>query len=220
MSSFYGLSSSHYYLSQAIPILLFTQLPFFLHGYWLSYCAKGRSITRGSESVLRYVIGGTVGVYSLLAHKEWRFIYPLLPILHLFSTISLVEGWEKYQISKSSSTPAEAISQGKGTTSKGLNIFDRILVTKLHLALITFSLIPAIYLTSFHSVGQIRVMEDLRTVPQMSINLDLSFESLGQLGRSLGVLMPCHSTPWMSHLHWDKEAEERSWFLECEPPVL
>lgn len=168
---------------------------------------------RGSEGVLRAVIGGTVGLYSLLGHKEWRFIFPLLPIVHLFSALALVEGWERSQILLATSYSTPVMSK---RSSKASNIFDRILMTKFHFGLITFSIIPAIFLTSFHSVGQISVMEELRTAPK-------SHRSIGgdyQLGRSLAVLMPCHSTPWMSHLHWDQEEEAKSWFLECEPPVL
>jgi GPI mannosyltransferase 3 len=38
---------------------------------------------------------------------------------------------------------------------------------------------------------------------------------------SLGILMPCHSTPWMSHIHDDRLGNfERAWFLTCEPPSI
>jgi len=32
----------------------------------------------------------------------------------------------------------------------------------------------------------------------------------------VGFLMPCHSTPWRSHLVWD---QIDAWALTCEPPV-
>lgn len=31
-----------------------------------------------------------------------------------------------------------------------------------------------------------------------------------------GLLMPCHSTPWQSHIH---QQDANVWFLTCEPPV-
>jgi len=49
---------------------------------------------------------------------------------------------------------------------------------------------------------------------------------------SIGFIMPCHSTPWQSHLHskeleMDRMAEGnasgeggRIWFIGCEPPIL
>lgn len=214
ISSFYGLSSSHYYLTQALPIILFTQLPFFLHGIALSH-KKGAM--NGRAKVLRYVVGGTIGLYSLLGHKEWRFIYPLLPILHLFTVLSLVTLFDRSQLHISSSTSLTE------TTILG-QISNRLLITPAHFAILFTSLLPAIYLTSYHSIGQVSVMNYLRTSRA---------ESEGMSGRKrtrLAVLMPCHSTPWMSHLHWDeREAvdettgdnnETRSWFLECEPPIL
>jgi hypothetical protein len=36
--------------------------------------------------------------------------------------------------------------------------------------------------------------------------------------------MPCHSTPWQSHLHKPHLAsngsQERLWMLTCEPPLI
>jgi phosphatidylinositol glycan class B len=33
----------------------------------------------------------TIGAYSLAAHKEWRFIHPILPFLHIIAAFSIVQ---------------------------------------------------------------------------------------------------------------------------------
>jgi len=39
--------------------------------------------------------------------------------------------------------------------------------------------------------------------------------------RSIGFLMPCHSTPWQSHLHNPQlDHPGKLWAIGCEPPLL
>jgi len=68
-------------------------------------------------------------------------------------------------------------------------------------AILIASVIPWLVLVS-HGKGQVEVMNMLRR---------------GEFGEVEGVveLMPCHSTPWMSHLHRDVQG----WFLICQPPI-
>lgn len=42
-------------------------------------------------SVVVGLIVWTVGAYSCLAHKEWRFIHPLAPVLHMFAADALIK---------------------------------------------------------------------------------------------------------------------------------
>lgn len=86
VSLFYGSSPWHYYLSQALPILCSTSLPFVLHGMHLA--------VQNNEKNLKTMFGcifWTLVVFSLVGHKEWRFLHPLLPMLHIFASRSLVE---------------------------------------------------------------------------------------------------------------------------------
>lgn len=192
ISLFYGINSYHFYLSQAIPLLLITQLPFFLHGLLLSTGTGGKE-----ETALKLVMGGTVGIYSLLAHKEFRFLHPLLPLFHVFVTKSLVN---LYYPRPTTSTTFSKIS-------------NKLLIRPRHFFLLLFSLVPAVYLISFHSLAQVSILTTLRSLPEL---------------KSVGFLMPCHSTPWQSHLHLKRlEVEEfgsgeggRAWFITCEPPIL
>lgn len=183
ISLFYGSNTSHFYLTQALPFMTMTMLPFALHGLILPL--------RGPAAAARAVVAGTVGVYSLLAHKEFRFVHPLLPAVNVFAAASLVR-------------LAKGAREGE--------VWRRAGVRRWHVALLAVSVGPAVYLGAFHARGQNEVMDYLR-------------ENEGV--RSVGFLMPCHSTPWQASLHRaDLETSEGSgeggqaWFIGCEPPVL
>ena len=114
-------------------------------------------------------------IYSLLPHKEFRFIYPIVPILLIPVSYGL------YQIQSS-------------TWRKRAYIF--LVFTQLPLGL---------YLSFWHQRGVVDVMIWLRK------------ESQQNKVQSVGVLMPCHSTPWDSILHSPNMAT--TWFLTCNPPL-
>jgi phosphatidylinositol glycan class B len=192
ISLFYGANPFHFYLTQALPFTTMTLLPFVLHGlYTGSKDAKPR--------LAATVALATIATYSLLGHKEFRFIYPIIPILHCFAASSLV----------SLSDPSPATAPARPSS------FSAFSIRPSHAALVLASLGPALYLTAFHSLAQVKVMDTLRSIPITEL-------------RSVGFLVPCHSTPWQSHLHRrDLELDAggsgdggRAWFLSCEPPVL
>ncbi|CCM00013.1 uncharacterized protein FIBRA_02039 [Fibroporia radiculosa] len=85
VSLFYGTSPWHYYFSQAMPLLCTTALPFVLHGMLLA-----ARVGTGALQTLSGLIVWTIGIYSLLGHKEWRFIHPILPLMHVLASRSLV----------------------------------------------------------------------------------------------------------------------------------
>ncbi|KAJ8079143.1 glycosylphosphatidylinositol anchor biosynthesis [Marasmius tenuissimus] len=91
VSLFYGSNPWHFYFSQAIPILCTTAIPFVLHGGWL----VAKSSNAGTSKILLGLLGWTMSIYSLAGHKEWRFIHPLLPILHMLAAKSLVDSSPK-----------------------------------------------------------------------------------------------------------------------------
>lgn len=86
--------------------------------------------------------------------------------------------------------------------------FIRVWHGEAALWLLALNLIPIFYL-SIHSIGQVRVAEYIGQL-QESGNLE-----------SVGFIMPCHSTPWMSHIHSKALAEDpkKAWFITCEPPL-
>jgi phosphatidylinositol glycan class B len=197
VSLFYGSNPWHYYLSQALPVLCSTSLPFVLHGMRLAVKSDERKL----KTMLGCIVW-TLTVFSFIGHKEWRFLHPLLPMLHIFASRSLVELYHR-------SAEAEIKPQQKRRDSGAAKH-----VTTLPLAIRTRDLcllllaIPAsIYVVFFHCVGQVKVMSYLRSLPPENVT-------------SVGFLTPCHSTPWQAYLHRpDLAGPGRMWALGCEPPL-
>ncbi|KAF7338111.1 Mannosyltransferase [Mycena venus] len=189
VSLFYGGNAWHYYLSQAIPIMCTTSLPFALREIWL--------ILRGHGSpALGSMLGSvtwTVCVYSLAGHKEWRFIHPLLPILHLFAAKTLCD------VSVSS----------KNTHVEDQNPTKESLPLQRRLRIILLLTLPiSCYIALLYCSAPIQVMTFIRGLPR---------EELRDGG--VGFLMPCHSTPGHAYLHRPELANGRMWALGCEPPL-
>ncbi|KAL2611148.1 hypothetical protein R1flu_022840 [Riccia fluitans] len=74
----YGTHPWHWYFSQGFTAMVFTFLPFTIFGIWQSR---------------RWYYAGLIvwvlGVYSLLGHKEFRFVLPVLPLTMMFSGYAL-----------------------------------------------------------------------------------------------------------------------------------
>ncbi|KAG5438596.1 hypothetical protein PCANB_002702 [Pneumocystis canis] len=78
LSDYYGSSPWHYYFSQGLTIILFLYLPFGLHGAYLH-----------KNTIYFQLIVLVLFCYSMVRHKEIRFIYFLSPLLHIFSAKSI-----------------------------------------------------------------------------------------------------------------------------------
>ncbi|TVY56336.1 GPI mannosyltransferase, partial [Lachnellula suecica] len=70
LAVFYGRNDWHYYLSQGLPLLLTTYLPFALVGLWNSASLSASNI----RFLLTTTILVTLATLSLISHKEVRFI--------------------------------------------------------------------------------------------------------------------------------------------------
>ncbi|KAL2828625.1 Alg9-like mannosyltransferase family-domain-containing protein [Aspergillus pseudoustus] len=194
LAVFYGKNDFHYYISQGYPLLLTTALPFTLFG--LYRILKNRHAERSVLVQLATVSLAMPGVLSLVAHKEVRFIYPLLPALHILSASPLVKFF----------LPAVATTRREYLPRRLIFIF-----------LILVNVVIAVYTTVFHASGVISVLSylrqqhDLHGTAAKRDGTDLTYG-----GITAGFLMPCHSTPWRSHL---VEPTIHAWALSCEPPV-
>jgi phosphatidylinositol glycan class B len=161
LSRFYGVSPWHYYLSQGLPLVLLGYLPVTLWAMWH---------LRSSCGVQQIVF--VLSVYSLLAHKEFRFILPLVPLMHVYFSVGM-------------SRLASHVS-----APRALFAFFAFI-----------NMVIAIYLGRYHQRGVVDVVDWIRHEPSVT---------------SVGILMPCHSTPWQSHIH---RSDIDAWFLTCEPPI-
>ncbi|KAG9352203.1 hypothetical protein JZ751_020616 [Albula glossodonta] len=163
VAEFYGSHPWHWYLTQGFAVVLGPHLPFLFHG-----C----TLTPKRYRILLVTVVWTIMVYSLLAHKEFRFIYPVVPLCMVFCGFSLasLKAWRK---------PAAC-------------------------ALVVLNLIPALYTGLVHQRGTLDVMSNLR---QLCASTDPHPDVL--------FLMPCHSTPFYSHIH----CPIRMRFLQCPPDL-
>ncbi|GET04188.1 GPI mannosyltransferase 3 [Rhizophagus clarus] len=96
ISLFYGSHPWHWYLSQGIPFITTTLLPFILKGIYDIYTDKKFPHHQSIKTLIWLIILMIFG-YSLLSHKEFRFIYPLLPIMIMCAGYCLREITIKYQ---------------------------------------------------------------------------------------------------------------------------
>ncbi|PAA65696.1 hypothetical protein BOX15_Mlig033772g1, partial [Macrostomum lignano] len=76
IGSFYGVHPWHWYITQGIPAILGPHLPLYLYASYQSWRQRRRV-----ETALTLLVIWTLYVYSFLAHKEFRFVFPLLPLM-------------------------------------------------------------------------------------------------------------------------------------------
>ncbi|XP_066366754.1 mannosyltransferase APTG1-like [Miscanthus floridulus] len=168
---YYGTHVFHWYFTQGFPSMIWTFLPFAMCG-----------IVKSWEWRLSGLIAWVLGVYSILGHKEFRFVLPVLPLALMFSGYCLA-----------------AMSQFKGKNQHGKRSLSRL---QLSVILLVITNVPmALYMSLFHQRGTEDVM------------YYLSKEAHDGRVKSVLFLMPCHSTPYYSTLHYDLPMR----FLDCTP---
>ncbi|KAK3633648.1 glycosylphosphatidylinositol anchor biosynthesis [Elasticomyces elasticus] len=189
VSGFYGHNRVDYYFTEGLPLLLTTTLPFATIGLWQSLRpGMDRTMLRGyverqTRVVLAVAIITTVLAMTMISHKEMRFIYPLLPMLHILAARPVASFF--------GAVPANRVKLG------------------FILFLLIINICIAGYVTLVHQRGVIDVMHYLRREQEGRM--------LGNGNNvTIGFLMPCHSTPWRSHLVYP---EIKAWALTCEPPL-
>ena len=210
LAVFYGHMQWHYYLSQGIPLLMTTFLPFALVGVWKGLFPRDNSWQSAALKTLATTVVTVVAIMSLISHKEVRFIYPLLPMLHILSAPYVAAFF---------TTP-----ESNSSTFNGPVVLRR----KLTLAnLLTINLLLGTYLSVFHQPAPLSVLQFLRTdferIHPESLWLGTDLLSPDRPpnqgeGHELFALFltPCHSTPWRSHLVYPAL---RARALTCEPPL-
>lgn len=202
LATFYGSNDWHYYLSQGYPLLLMTALPFTLVSMYRvlrNKLAESEATPTGLSTLRSLTILCILvpALFSNIAHKEVRFISPLLPALHIISAV---------QISRLFG-PLVTESSISGRASK------RVLLG----ILLALNASIAYYTSYVHNSGIINLTQYLRSEFEDAF-LPMSLPS----NMTVGMLMPCHSTPWRSHFQYPPTAAHagiRAWALTCEPPL-
>lgn len=217
LAVFYGRNDWHYFFSQGLPLLLTTYLPFALLGLWRSTTKKGLPF------LLATTIFTNLATLSLISHKEVRFIYPLLPILHILAAPSIASYFTTTTTTTTHAPPFPSPPIQKPTTTTHRK--------PLLFLLLSLNISIAAYTTLTHQRGVLSVLTFLRNEYE-SLALDTRGISLSSPHANAfnapkstnydpaetfaAFLMPCHSTPWRSQLFYPGL---KVWALTCEPPL-
>ncbi|EME44412.1 glycosyltransferase family 22 protein [Dothistroma septosporum NZE10] len=200
LAIFYGKNRVDYYFTEGLPLLLTTALPFAAKGLWCGL-ASGRTNWQHSQTerwtrfISAFAVLFTVLVLSTIAHKEMRFIYPLLPLLHVLAAEPFASFFAPLPL------PRTRVRQ--------------VLLT----GLLASNIYIAAYVSTTHQRGVVDVVHYLRHRQEarfeaVSEDSDQSVHEIANI--TVGFLMPCHSTPWRSHFVYP---EINAWALTCEPPI-
>ena len=217
LAVFYGKMPWHYYLSQGIPLLTTTFLPFsaiglYKFGISLSHYGPSKSglDTLQSNTLRTFSVTLLTMITSLsvISHKEVRFIYPLLPILHILGAPFLLDFF---------TTPPPVTSTT--TITQPLTIRHKLFLANI----LSINVLLAGYLSLFHQPAALSVLSFLRTDFERIHPVSLSLDTTRHANNSATInelfalfLAPCHSTPWRSHLIYPAL---RVRALTCEPPL-
>lgn len=155
----YGTHPWHWYFSMGLPAVLALQMvPFFL-GIRANRC--------------RLLVGVVIWhmlTLSLVSHKEFRFLLPIMPLVMC-------------------------------VCGAGMARLPRLWAMSLAAVLTVGFFPPAVYLGTIHQRGVVDVMSYISNI------------TAKDSGATVFFLMPCHSTPYYSHVH--RPIIMR--FLTCEP---
>ncbi|KYR01681.1 putative transmembrane protein [Tieghemostelium lacteum] len=186
VSKFYGTHPFHWYFTQGLPTIAFTSILFFVLAYRDLY-----KDNRNDKLSLANMTIFSVALYSVLAHKEFRFIFPILPIIMMYSGFYLNQLFPSTKSMKSDRTPKQHYS----------NRYKKFVV---FLLLLNIPMI--VFFSNFHQRSPIDIMHYINS------NINTQPNSTA----SIHFLMSCHATPLQSYVH---NPNIHLKLLQCPPPL-
>ncbi|CAJ2649668.1 unnamed protein product [Trifolium pratense] len=177
---YYGTHPWHWYFTQGFTVMIFSHIPFCIAGIIYSKQWK-------FSGLLAWVLC----FYSILGHKEFRFVLPVLPIALMFSGYSLAViddpgvGSPEYK--------RKEFSKNHNKCSPKMTVAI--------LFLLATNIPMALYMSLVHQRGPEDVMYHLAS------------EATQGNVKSILFLTPCHATPYYSMLHHNLPMQ----FLDCTP---
>ncbi|VEU38444.1 unnamed protein product [Pseudo-nitzschia multistriata] len=179
--SLYGTHPFHWYFTAGIPALTGILFPVLVYDLWF-----GRQ-TRATRN-LWTIIACYVVAHSASAHKEFRFLLPVLPIICLVCGARL-----------------QTLAIGLAPSQT-----NRLLVSIAGLNLIAVLYLGLVHQRAPIDVNQaiLKSIDDFRALQGGS--------AAGIEDVAVHYLMGCHSTPLLSHMH-DPPTRFDPWYLDCGP---
>lgn len=217
LASFYGQNDWHYYLSQGIPLTSTTLAPFVLYGLWKSTGSSEIALplkTRNALKALSFAALTNIASLSLISHKEVRFITPLMPIFHVIAAPHVASFFTNTQAIAAQCPPPQLQWRRRPLLALGVLV----------------NVVIAAYLSWYHAAGSNTVMtflrEEFQVIHPGAVKIDARIQLSGSADNDHSndtqnelfalFLVPCHATPWRSHLaHLQLTAKG----LTCDPPV-
>lgn len=172
-------------------MLTLALLPFTLHGFYITLSQPGNNSAREAT----WTAIGTIGIFSLIGHKEWRFIQLLLPIYHCSAAHSLI----------TLSTPLS-----KEEAYAFLPRVKRSLVKLI----IAINVPAALYFLLLHQKSQISISNYIRSLPVGEIR------SLGFLMGCHSTPWQSHlHRPELERRNLTSGYGGMLWGITCDPPT-
>ena len=190
VGSLYGTHGGAWYLHSGLPMLMGAQLvPV---GVSLAALRGGPAAARNPyEGAL--IAAGVTAALSAVAHKEHRFLLPVLPLLSVHAGHGL----------------ALLLPERRGGAGAAPGLRRRALLLAAVLAAAAASIAAALYLSLVHQRGAVAVAE--------SLALRAAAAAASGAPMVVHFLTPCHATPLFSHLHAPRLVART---LECHPASM
>ncbi|KAK6199979.1 GPI mannosyltransferase 3 [Scheffersomyces amazonensis] len=180
LSIFYGVAPWHFYIFQTIPLLLMTYLPFWLHSELCLHHYK--------DILTQIIIVVTTG-FSIIGHKEFRFIYPLQPIFLIITSYSIKDILDKFS--------------------------SRTIVKIIISIIIVINVAIAIFFSQVHERGSIDVINYLKK----ELTEGDKIESIGFLTPCHSTPWQSYIHNAELNNNSNTNNISKLWFLTCEPPL-
>ena len=195
--SLYGTHHPFWYLFAGLPAICGILLPLFLISVSMTF-------TESIFSARKVAVVATifyVALHSLSAHKEFRFILPVLHMVCALSAYCIVEYYVPL---------VDRCISGIKCASRRRFIF-------CYLPLLLLNYPHLLFLTSTHQAAAIGMNRKIVQHIQEKDALDHSNKKIpGTREYGIHYLMGCHSTPLYSHLHI-RGTRVKAWALDCSP---
>jgi GPI mannosyltransferase 3 len=205
LAVFYGNNNWHYYLSEGYPLLLTTALPFAVLGLVSAFTSTEAISIHRHLATICILVPATL---SLISHKEVRFIYPLLPAMHMLAAPHIAAYFG----------PSLTYSTTHPKLAPPYRLTKRIVLG----CLLAINLTISLYTTTIHNSGLISITHYLRHELETHYIPNTSWVHAPP-NLTAAFLMPCHSNPWRSHLQYPPSSPTtpsiNAWALTCEPPL-